>query len=101
MKLMLRAYSVFAIALVIKTITCPMPPLYKVPVHKDSIIKEQNVTSISSCFFECWDIVEGCLAVGFLVGDLSKLGKTPVTCYLIRSGESGGDFFLELLVSRI
>ena len=77
-----------------------MPLMYTMMVYRDSIIKEMNVTSISTCFFHCLDDVDECVAVEFSPNKIRKRSEQgQVTCHLMREGGSGEKIQLETFVS--
>ena len=68
-------------------------------MYKDSITKEINVTSISSCYFKCWDETYGCVAVGFLLDVLNKRNDGYVTCHMIGNKGNGKRINMDVMVS--
>ena len=79
--------------------------MYKKSVRQNSILRSKNVSSISSCYFECWDIEFKCCAVGFLPSQINRnksSNTTQVTCYMIQCivVMTGDVLELEILVSE-
>ena len=96
--LLLNLYYFFNI---INQMACSFPAVYRKGVPKNSIIRAINVTSISSCLFQCWDdLLDGCVAVGFNPDELNKSNLRSVTCYMIaQGGESDEIVVLSIFVS--
>ena len=85
----------------IKVAVSQLPALYTKLVSNGSVIREINVDSISTCYYKCWDLTYGCVAIGFKPSDLNGK-KNEVTCYMI-GGDSydGENIELEVLVISV
>ena len=74
-------------------------------VPTSSVIRAIQTSSITSCYYECWDNTANCCGIGFLPAELNTKSKTSVTCHLIKCENGnemigGGEFLLlDVLVS--
>ena len=95
--------SIFLVSLKI-CFSITLPSLYKKSVSlSDHVIQVLNVKTISSCYFECWDRMIGCCAVGFSVGSLYRRKPTfLLECYYLKCFDDKKpavqDIMLEVLV---
>ena len=61
-----------------------LPDLYRENVYEVSIKSNISVTSISSCYLDCWNNDYKCCAVGFLSSDINtRRNLQSITCYMI------------------
>ena len=76
---------------------------YKDFITPESILNTTKVNSISSCYFQCWDVEFQCCAVGFLSSEINNNRRSTATCYMIKCNkleQQGGTIELEILVSN-
>ena len=75
------------------TVKSLLPPIYNGLVYKDTIIASVNVSSITNCFFHCWNLIEDCVSIGFLNLALNnpKSESGLVTCHLIGNEKGSGE----------
>ena len=93
--------SYLCILVIIRELTAKLPEMYRGNVHKNSILRTLNVTSISNCLFQCVDLYDDCFAVGFLSTDLKKSNTAFVTCHMIKEQGDGETVTLEVFVSSL
>ena len=85
----------------IKVAVSQLPAIYTKLVSNGSVIREINVDSISTCYYKCWDLTYGCVAIGFKPSDLNR-GKNEVPCYMIGGdSEDGEKLEMEVLVIAV
>lgn len=94
----------WAIASSISLSTGSLPYIYESSVKLSNILNLLQVSSISSCYFKCWDEEVQCIAVGFLLGQISNKNIVQLDCYMIAeqavdSGKSSGSITLEVMVT--
>ena len=53
-------------------------------VKTGDVARTFPTSSITNCYYTCWDLVLECCAVGFLTTEINKKDKQEIICHLIR-----------------
>ena len=56
----------------------------KKSIPKKDVLEVISTSSITSCYYKCWDETIGCCAIGFLPEELNRSNKQQADCYLVR-----------------
>ena len=78
---------------------CHLPQLFTTSIDENDIVLRENMTSISACYFKCWDNMDNCCSVGFLT---QRSQTAHVDCFFIRCDkkESESARLLEVFVRK-